>query len=137
MSSITTPAEIEVPREFLPAFAIAANLLVMNEAELLDSKLSLDYSEDNRRADDRAMEAMTWAIDARAAVLRAIDDRAPVSVAVLEILARSAVEHVDGDARKLIDAEDGEGLVAMSRLLRDLRDWIGANDLAPVLTVPA
>ena len=133
MSSTTAPAEIEVPREFLPAFVIASNLAVMQQVEALDNSLSLDYTEEGRREDDAALAVLENAMSERLAILRALDDGAAVSIEVLRRHVDRAMAHLDsviyelaGNATAASEA-DLEHLATTAGILRNLSFWNAQN----------
>jgi hypothetical protein len=131
MSTTTAPVEIEVPREFLPAFVIAGNMEVMKRVDGLENGLSLDYTQHGRVRDDEKIAVLQGSIDGREALLRALDGGGPLPVAMVQRYIEDAIEHFRSVLRDLVDENvNAETAAEVARILRDLIAWGIGHDLA-------
>ncbi len=136
-STTTTPAEIEVPREFLPAFVSAATMALAASTEEVGGRfsgvgLSLDFSEEDRRSDDEKIAGVLERIAAREAILRALDDDEPVRVAVLQECVKVAVDDLRDKLHCATEGSNGvdfERVERIARLLRELTAWCDENGI--------
>jgi len=134
--TITAPAEIDVPREFVRLFLVSAQMGVLGTAEGLDSALSIDG--DRRSEDEVLISSLQDAIAARAAMLRSIDHGEPVALEMLRGFAKGAWESIRDEAFLLArDSDDAAEIADAAALLRDFSAWLDERGLLPAVAVSA
>jgi hypothetical protein len=132
--TITAPAEIDVPREFVRLFLTSAQVGVMGSTDGLDGVLSFDG--DRRSEDEALISSVQDAIAVRVVMLRAVDNGEPVALEVLRGLAKNAWESVRDDVFCVArDAKNAAKVAEAAALLRDFSAWLDERGLLPAVAV--
>ena len=124
--STTAPADLEVPREFLPAFIYAATVAC---AEHMEEGSSLHCRLDARESDDAVLEHAAAAIAARSIFMRAYDEGESVHRAIIEGYVDAAIQCLRSDLHDDSESGSPDELAALARTLRDLSTWITEHDI--------
>lgn len=131
-STPTAYADIDVPREFLPALVNAATEDIGSAANVADlTLLEGDRHVERRAEEDEVIEPLSVAIAARSALLRAYDDHRSVPLAVLRTCAADAIDSVRFDLALAADSSStsAEELVKLADLLRAMSAWADEHGL--------